>query len=93
MTLIGPYLLHQQLSAQIYWVFWRKSYENAGRNLVGSREKHSSSMMGLWATVPVRSELLTAALQQSLDWMGQACGLVSQVTECHTNGILPMGPH
>jgi hypothetical protein len=38
--LIGPYLLHQQLSAQIYWVFWRKSYQNAGRNPIGTQEKH-----------------------------------------------------
>jgi hypothetical protein len=37
--LIGPYLLHQQLSAQIYWAFWRKSYQNAGRNFVGIQEK------------------------------------------------------
>ena len=37
--LIGPYLLHWQLSAHIYWVFWRKSYQNAGRNPVGTQEK------------------------------------------------------
>ena len=30
---------------------------------------------------------------RSLDWMGRACGLVSQVTGHHINGILHVGPY
>ena len=72
----------------------RKATRNAGGNPVGTQEKH---------VVPAQwdcSSLCTSGLrtshrnlQQSLDWMVQACGLASQVTRIHNNGLLPMGPY
>ena len=52
------------------------------------------------AAVSVIKEMRSASeltfhrhLQLSLDWMGQANGLASQITGPHTNGLLPMVPH
>jgi len=46
---------------QIYWVFWRKGYQNAGRIPMAC----SSSTMDLWLTVPVRSENFSLPLNNN----------------------------
>ena len=78
--LIGPYLLPRWLSAHICWVLLEEKLP----------ETCGSSMTRLQLTLHVRSH---RHLQRSLDWTGRACGLASQVTGPHTNGLLPVGPH
>jgi hypothetical protein len=92
---IRPYLLHQQFSAQIYWVFWRKSYQNAGRNPIGIQKKYVVPARwvcgSLWQSGPENF-----SLPLNSDWWigwGRPVAWSPQVTGPHISGLLPMGPH
>jgi hypothetical protein len=78
--LIVPYLLPRCLSSHIYWMLLEKKLP----------ETCGSSTTGLQLTLHIRSH---HHLQRLLDCTRRACGLASQVTGLHTNGLLPIGPH
>jgi len=71
-----------------------KATWNAGRNSFGTQEKHVvPARRGCGSLCPSGPKTSQRHLKRSLDWKGLVCGLPSQVTGPHTNGIFPMGPH